>query len=222
MVAANAGAASYVWNMGTESDYYVDGGTWSSGQVNVPASSQSNGDAAAVFARVNTQAPGLKLSSVIGGGYTINSFAAGQGTPENVYGSLYLSPTGGSGSDVLILISPMGISGTGTLTYTFDLNTHADYRTKVGTDWTAYDSAKSGTLGQVIGMIDGTSASSEFISFFGPQIGESSTWGTTFNVTQIQLGTAPVPEPVTMFSAFMGLSSLGMYIRKRMRKTVTA
>jgi hypothetical protein len=31
--------------------------------------------------------------------------------------------------------------------------------------------------------------------------------------------TPPVPEPITMFSAFMAIGSLGMYIRKRMRVT---
>ena len=37
------------------------------------------------------------------------------GGPGAIYGSLYLSPTGGSGSDVLILLSPMTVTGSGPL-----------------------------------------------------------------------------------------------------------
>jgi len=50
--------------------------------------------------------------------------------------------------------------------------------------------------------------------------------GTTYYRCQDLLspgpGEPPVPEPVTMLTAFMAISGLGMYIRKRMKTTVVA
>jgi hypothetical protein len=197
------------------SDYYVNNAALNLAPVggNAYIAPQSVDDAA-VFARVNTQAPGLKLSSVIGGGYTIDGFSAAVGTPENVYGSLYLSPTGGSGADVLILISPMSISGTapGMQDYSFGLGTHADYRTRdISGNWTAFDPARSGTFGDIVGML---SSNPDYVAFFGPQIGESGTSGTTFDVSRIQLSTA-VPEPVTMLGVLIGTGGIGVYLRRR-------
>ena len=188
-VSVTAQAGTLVWSFTNTADYYTNNAVVTAlpgggGAYVAPLAD----DEAAVFARINTL--GLfKVGDITGGGFTLS----GMNHPDAVYGSLYLSPTGGGGSDVLILLSPMSYTGTGgSLNYTFDLNTHADYRTLVGGDWTSYDPSKSGTFGDVIGMINVSSYSSDYAAFFGPQIGMSGTSATTFTVSEINLS---VPEP---------------------------
>jgi len=236
MVAGTANAAS--WTFTNAADYYVDGDWWTNGGAYAPVITALPGggsafvparpyidsyddppmgsDWASVFAKVNTQAPGLRVGDILGGGFTLS----GMNHPDAVYGSLYLSPTGGSGSTVLILLSPMDRPGSGEdYIYTFDLDTHADYRTRTPpADWSSYDPAKSGTFGDIIGML---SASTDYAAFFGPQIGMSNTSGTTFTVSEIHLNTVPpVPEPITMIGVSMGIAGLGGYIRRRTRRAV--
>jgi hypothetical protein len=201
-----AHAAITTWLSG-EDNYRVFGSATASGVV-----APQTPDEASVFARINTKLPGLKLDNIVGGGYIINSFTTEVGAQENVYGSLYLSPTGGPGSNVLILLSPMMIAPggeEGRLIYTFDLGTHADYRTwdDSAGGWTAYDAARSGTLADVIGMIDGSPYSSEYAAFFGPQIGMSGTSGTAFNVEEISLQTVPEPATFVIWSLLGGLAT---------------
>jgi hypothetical protein len=183
-------------------------------------------DEAAVLARVNTQAAALEFGTITGGGYTINSFNTDPpGTPSLVYGSLYLSPTGGPGADVLVLLSPMTVFGSDPFTYTFDLSTPANYRTWTGggslldwsalDNWSAYDSARSGTFGQVVALINSSPYGGDYAAFFGPQIGGGDTHNTQFYVTEIDLGT--VPEPLTMAGLMLGIGGLARYVRRRQR-----
>lgn len=211
MVAGVTHAAVTTWDLSNPAEYYASGSASTSGVVTATTS-----DLASVFARINTKLPGLRLGDIVGGGYTINSFTTSVGSPASVYGSLYLSPTGGSGSNVLILLSPMTITGSGTLDYTFDLSTRADYRTW-NNGWTAYDSARSGTFGQVISLLDTAGPGlTEFAAFFGPQIGMSETSGTAFNVTGITLDTT-VPEPATLiiWSLLGGLGIAVAHLRRK-------
>jgi hypothetical protein len=223
---ATASAGTLVWNFtDSESNYYLDDANWVSGPpayVNVPPiSADDGGDSAAVLARINSQAPLLKLDNVVGAGFVIDNFATVVGSAGNVFGSLYLSTTGGSGANVLILTdaSPYTGAGTGPLDYTFNLNTPADYRTWDPTldggqgDWTAYDPTRAGTLAQVIADIDASPYASEYVAFWGPQIGESGTSGTTFDVTQISLDVTP--EPVSMIFFATGLVAVGGYVARR-------
>jgi hypothetical protein len=229
MLAIAAPAGALTWdlnNTSNTSDYYLGGNAgWNlSGWGSVAP--QLN-DEAAVLARVNTQAANLKLGDITGGGYAINSFYTDfPGTPSLVYGSLYLSPTGGPGADVLVLLSPMTVSGSDPFTYTFDLSTPANYRTWIGPvvlplnydwsaldNWSAYDSAKSGTFGQVAALIGSSLYGGDYAAFFGPQIGMSGTHNTQFNVTEIQLDV--VPEPLTMAGLMLGIGGLVTYVRKR-------
>jgi hypothetical protein len=118
---------------------------------------------------------------------------------------------------VLILLSPLTWTGAERNgSYTFDLNTRADYRTRpVGGDWSAYDPTKSGTFGQVVDMIDASVYNTQFAAFFGPQIGMSGTYNTTFTVSQIELQTVPVPGAVWLLaSGLLGLVT----VRRRMKK----
>jgi hypothetical protein len=141
-----------------------------------------------VFAKINTQAPGLKVDDILGGGFTLT----GMNNPTAVYGSLYLSPTGGSGATVMINMSPMGMTAAdGSLVYTFDINTPADVKIKNGSDGSWGTAQTSGTFGGAIDWIDTSAYSGTYAAFFGPQIGMSNTSGTTFTVTEIELNTVP-------------------------------
>jgi hypothetical protein len=214
-VAGTAGALT--WDLSNVDDYRWFGSAAHNPFGGYGSVASLPNDDASILAKINTQAAGLKLGDILGGGYTINSFYTDSpGTTSAVYGSLYLSPTGGPGANVLILLSPLTVSGSGgAYEYTFDLSTHADYRTwdtGVG-NWTAYDSARSGTFGNVVGMINATAYSSDFAAFFGPQIGDSDTHNTQFNVTEIEVST--VPEPLTMAGLMLGIGGLVGYVRKR-------
>jgi hypothetical protein len=162
-------------------------------------------DWASVFARVNKQAYHLQLDDIVGGGFTLS----GVNHPNAVYGSLYLSPTDGSGSTVLILLSPMSYTGTGgNLNYTFDLTTDADVRAWNGVTWSVYSDATSGTFAHAIEWINTNGFGSNYAAFFGPQIGLSNTSGTTFTVTQIEVNTVPEPTTIIIWS-LLGRSSSG-------------
>jgi len=210
-VAAPAMADVYTWNFTNAGDYWVWNATVNAlpggGSAYVPPSASGVEDEASVFARINTQAPGHKVGDITGGGYTVS----GLNNVGAVYGSLYLSPTGGGGSTVLILLSPMNWTGSGgNGSYTFDLDTQADYRTRTPPgDWSSYDHARSGTFDDVIGML---SASTDYAAFFGPQIGMSGTYGTTFTVSEIELTVVPVPAAVLL--GMLGLGAAGLKLRK--------
>jgi hypothetical protein len=198
-------AYTYTWNFTNESDYFFAGSaSFTQGGGSAYIAPQTE-DGASVFARLNTQAPGLRVGDITGGGYTVNSL----NNTAAVYGSLYLSPTGGSGSDVLILLSPMTWTGTGgNGVYTFDLNTNADYRTKVDGNWSVYDPARSGSLADVIAMIN-NSGYNGYAAFFGPQIGMSGTSETTFTVSEIGVNAVPIPAAVWLLgSGLLGLVGL--------------
>ena len=203
--------ADLVWNFTNSNDYWTQNAVLniatSGGNAYVPPSGTGVNDQASVFSRINTLAPGLKVGDIIGGGYTVT----GLNNVGAVYGSLYLSPTGGSGSDVAILfLPPMNWAGSGgNGIYSFDLSTPAEYRTWDNTtgEWTAYDANRSGTFAQVVAMINASSYSGDYAAFFGPQIGMSGTSGTTFTVTEIQLQTVPIPGAVWLLgSALVGLA----------------
>jgi hypothetical protein len=207
----NPSAISYMPVITVGSGAYVPARPW----INYDDDAPYGSDWASVFAKVNTQAPGLRVGDITGGGFTLT----GMNNPAAVYDTIRLSPTGGDGSTVLILLSPMSYTGTdGNLNYTFDLNTHADYRTDptgLG-NWSAYDPARSGTFGQVIGMLSG---STDYAAFVGPEIGLSNTSGTTFTVTQIALDTIPEPASIIIWSLF-GLGTVfGVRVWRRGRKT---
>jgi hypothetical protein len=208
---STAAQAAYVWNFANESDYYFAGSasfTPGGGSATIAAQTE---DSASVFAMINTQAPGLRLGDITGGSYTVS----GLNNTGAVYGSLYLSPTGSYGSDVLILLSPMtwtGSSGSGV--YTFDLSTHADYRTRINGDWSVYDPARSGSLADVITMIN-NGGYNGYAAFFGPQIGMSGTSNTSFYVSEIQLQAVPIPAAVWLLGS--GLVGLVAIRRKRTR-----
>ena len=256
---ATANAGTLVWNFSNPGDYYaVNGDNGPPNYDSVPFSIAPGGpavvtplpylgatdeddvygsDEAAVFARVNTQAAGLTLDKVVGGGFVINNFIAGtvlsstpdgsggylnsttNDTPSSIFGSLYLSPTGGSGSNILINLNMTPTQGpTGTWTYGFNLNTPTDgydYTSPFTGDGTWISGTGGNTLGDVIAAIDSASYGPEYVAFFGPQIGMSGTSGTGFDVTQISLDV--VPEPISMIFFGTGLVAIGGYVsRKRM------
>jgi len=214
-VSATAQAITYTWDFSNAADYYtvnavVTAGTPGSAYV---ASLAPEEDEASVLAKINTQAYHLGVGDILGGGFTVS----GMNNPGAVYGSLYLSPTGGGGSTVLILLSPMSSTGSGgAYEYTFDLDTHADVRTRTPPgDWSAYNSETSGTFANAIGWINTNGYGSNYAAFWGPQIGMSGTYGTTFTVSQIDLNV--VPEPVTMAGLALGIGSIAGYVRRRRR-----
>ena len=169
-------------------------------------------DNAAVFARVNTQAFHLKVGDVIGGGFTVS----GMNHPDAVFGSLYLSPTGGGGSTVMINMSPMGRTGAnGSFIYTFDLNTLADVKIQNGVDGSWGTAQTTGTFGGAINWVNSSVYNSTYVAFFGPQIGMSGTSETTFTVSKIGLNTAAVPEPMSIMLGIMGLGSVAGFKRLR-------
>ena len=113
-------AQAYDWNFTNAADYFLVNAVVTALPVDGSAYvAPLPEDEASVFAQINTQANHLGIGDITGGGFTLT----GMNNPDAVYGSLYLSPTGGSGSDVLILLSPMGFTGSdGNLVYTFDAN----------------------------------------------------------------------------------------------------
>ena len=96
--------------------------------------------------------------------------------PDAVYGSLYLSPTGGSGSTVMINMSPLTRSGSeGNYVYSFDLTTPCDVKLRpTGGDWG--DAQYTGTFGGAIDWVNANEPDN-YAAFFGPQIGMSNTSG---------------------------------------------
>jgi hypothetical protein len=237
-LAVTATAGADTWNFTNAADYYVSGDSGTP-PLNtsylpvitvgvgayVPARPWINSDDdppygsdwAAVFAKVNTQAPGLKVGDITGGGFTVS----GMNNPGAVYGSLYLSPTGGSGSTVMINMSPMGQTGSGgNLIYTFDLLTLADVKIKNGAGGTWGVAQYAGDFGGAIAWVNASAYSGTYAAFWGPQIGMSNTSGTTFTVSQIDLNPtlayeSTIPEPLTMAGLAMGIGSLVTYVRNR-------
>ena len=209
----------YEWNFTNEADYYVDG-DWDhyggmyvpvitalpgGGYAHVPARPYNPADPddvlyvsdwASVFARINTNTQGdyLIVGDILGGGFTLT----GMNNPTAVYGSLYLSPTGGSGSTVMINMSPMSRTGAdGDYIYSFNLDTPADVKIKNGPGGTWGVAQYTGTFGGVIEWVN-ANASGNYAAFFGPQIGMSGTSETTFTVWQIQLtASSTTPGPTT-------------------------
>ena len=179
-----AQATTYTWNFTNAADY------WTNNAVVTALPSGGNAyvaplveDEAAVFARLNTQAYHLAVGNITGGKFTLS----GMNNPAAVYGSLYLSPTGGSGSTVMINMSPMGRTGSGgAYVYTFDRDTAADVKLRDGPggDWGL--AHYTGSFGGAINWVN-ANAPGNYAAFFGPQIGMSGTSGTTFTVSQIQL-----------------------------------
>ena len=211
----------YAWNFTNEADYYVDGDWWTLDGIYAPVITALPGggyayvparpyidenddppygsDWAAVFARINTNPQGdyLSVGDITGGGFTLT----GMNHPDAVYGSLYLSPTGGSGSTVMINMSPLGRTGAdGEYIYSFNLDTPADVKIKNGP-------AALGASRSIPARSAGPSTGSTPVPtaaptppFFGPQIGMSNTSETTFTVWQIGLtasGTTPGPTTTT-------------------------
>jgi len=214
LLCASVAAQALVWNFTDAGDYYAgSNATFTAGSASV-ASIGTTGtkESAAVLAKVNTLAYHLAVGDITGGGFTLSAI----GNPTAIYGSLYLSPDGASGSDVMINISPMANTGG---VYTFDLTTDADYRTWDGSagNWTAFNAARSGSFSDVIGMIKVGAYSNDYAAFFGPQASEIGTSSTPFTVTRIQLNTAAVPEPMSILLGIMGLSSIAGF-RKLRRK----
>ncbi|MCX5653577.1 MAG: PEP-CTERM sorting domain-containing protein [Planctomycetota bacterium] len=227
LTCAAANAGTYTWNFETATDYYVDGdsGTPPANTSYLPVITVDVGayvparpwinsdddaygsDWASVFARINTQAYHLKVGDIDGGGFTVS----GMNHPDAVYGSLYLSPTGGSGSTVMINMSPMGRTGAeGDFIYTFDLDTAADVKIKNGEDGKWGTALTTGTFGGAIDYIEASDDYSDtYAAFFGPQIGMSNTSETTFTVSQIQL----TPEPATM--ALLAAGGIATLLRRR-------
>ena len=102
--------------------------------------------------------------------------------PNAVYGSLYLSPTGGSGSMVMINLSPLGRTGEeGDYIYSFNLGTPADVKIKNGFGGTWGVAQHAGTFGGAIEWVN-ANAGDNYAAFFGPQIGMSNTSETTFTL----------------------------------------
>lgn len=188
-VCSMAHATVYTWDFSNPADYWLDGAQYNLGRAHVPAQPEGVEDSASVFARVGLGGARFFVDAITGGGYTVANL---NNPPGTIYGSLYLSPTGLGGSQVLILLSPMSwTGGDGNYVYTFDLDTRADYRTwdSDAGSWTAYAPERSGTFAEVIAMIKSGPYGGQYAAFFGPQIGMSNTFGTTFDVTEINLRT---------------------------------
>jgi hypothetical protein len=210
----------YAWNFTNEADYFVDG-DWGTldgmyapvitalpvgGYVYVPARPYIDenddppygSDWASVFAKINTQAYHLTVDTITGGGFTLT----GMNHPDAVYGSLYLSPTGGSGSTVMINMSPLSRSGSdGNYIYSFDLTSPCDVKLKDacdvnGENCTWGTAHYAGTFGGAIDWVN-DNVPGNYAAFFGPQIGMSNTSETTFTIWQIVLAVNPVPPPTT-------------------------
>jgi hypothetical protein len=234
MVAGTASADRLTWNFTNAADYYVSGdsgtpplntnylpvitvgvGAYVPARPWIDSDDDAYGsDWAAVFARVNTQAYHLAVGDITGGGFTVS----GMNQPNAVYGSLYLSPTGGGGSTVMINMSPMGRTGSaGAFVYTFDLDTLADVKIKNGVDGSWGTAQTTGTFGGAIDWVNASTYSGTYAAFFGPQIGMSGTSGTTFTVSEIQLAT--VPLPATAWGVMIVLGGLaGTKGLKRLRR----
>ena len=215
----------YAWNFTNEADYYVDGDWWTLDGIYAPVITALPGggyayvparpyidenddppygsDWAAVFARINTNPQGdyLSVGDITGGGFTLT----GMNHPDAVYGSLYLSPTGGSGSTVMINMSPLGRTGAdGEYIYSFNLDTPADVKIKDASDVTALWGVAqyTGTFGGAIDWVNASAYSGTYAAFFGPQIGMSNTSETTFTVWQIGLtASSTTPGPTTTTTA---------------------
>jgi hypothetical protein len=219
LASAAAHAAIITWNFTNAADYYLDGDSGTP-PLNtsylpvitegvgayVPARPWINGDDdaygsdwASVFAKINTQAPGLKVGDILGGGFTLT----GMNHPDAVYGSLYLSPTGGPHSDVLINLLMTQTGSNGNYVYTFGLDSQANVLVSPP-DWVYAEPQGSLDFAQVIDWANENSYSG-YAAFFGPQIGMSGTSGTTFTVTQIALDTVPEPTTIIIWSLFCGL-----------------
>jgi hypothetical protein len=228
-------SAGLTWNFNNAADYYVSGdsGTlplnisylpvitqgvgayvptrpWINSDDNAPYGS----DWAAVFAKVNTQANHLNVGDITGGGFTVS----GMNHPDAVYGSLYLSPSGGSGSDVLINLSMTRTGSSGNYVYTFGLDSSADVLVSPP-NWAYAEPQGSLDFAEVINWVNENSYSG-YAAFFGPQIGLSNTSGTTFTVSQIQLQL--VPEPTTMIAGALLLLPFGASTLRILRKKCTA
>jgi hypothetical protein len=221
-------AYTYTWNFTTAADYWTNnavvtalpggGSAYVAPRTVNPADPDDvayGADYAAVFARINSLAPvppGLRVGDIIGGGFTLS----GMNHPDAVYGSLYLSPTGGGGSTVMINMSPMGRTGAdGSFVYTFGLGTSADVKIKNGVDGSWGTAQTSGTFGGAIDWVNSSEYSGTYAAFFGPQIGMSGTSETTFTVSEIGLNAVPIPAAVWLLGS--GLVGLVAIRRKRTR-----
>ena len=227
--------AELTWNFTTASDYYVSGDSGTPLlNINylpvitvgvgayVPARPYINSDDnppygsdwASVFAKVNTQAPGLRVGDITGGGFTVS----GMNHPDAVYGTLYLSPSGGSVADVLINLSMTRTGLNGNYVYTFGLGSAADVLVSPP-NWVYAEPQGSLDFAEVIAWAN-LNEPSDYAAFFGPQIGLSNTSGTTFTISEIELQI--VPEPTTMIAGALLLLPFGASTLRILRKKQTA
>jgi len=236
LAGAMSASAELTWNFNNAADYYLSGDSGEGG-IYMPVITQGVGayvparpyinsnddppygsDWASVFAKINTQAFHLNVGDITGGGFTVS----GMNNPDAVYGSLYLSPSGGSGSTVLINLSMTRTGSSGNYVYTFGLDSPADVLVSPP-DWVYGQPQGSLDFAEVINWVNlNTVGDPQYAAFFGPQIGMSDTSGTTFTVSQIQLELAPVPEPTTMIAGVLLLLPFGASTLRILRKKCTA
>lgn len=127
----------------------------------------------------------FSFGDITEGGFTLTRM----NNQDAVYGSLYLTPTGGIGSTVMINLSPLSRSGSdGNYVYSFDLSSPCDVKIKNGPDGTWGTAQYAGSFAGAIAWVNANQPGN-YAAFFGPQIGMSKTSETTFTLWQIALAT---------------------------------